>query len=98
MNDINRLFGLKNQYKVFYTTTDGAVIEWNNIKIYENETYSNKYFYDTSHKVKANIYPGYEFKYWEINGEKMHSEEIEISSELVKDNKIEIILHTAKKK
>ena len=87
---MEKYFDLDKKYKFNIKNTEGLNIKWNNTTLYQNEQYSNEYYYNTYIKLKAESYPGYDFEYFIINGEKYYEEEILIDDSLVKNKEINI--------
>lgn len=79
-DDLRKYLNAKHEYNIEFKTDNGAMINIENINIYNN---SNITYYYTSNEVllKGMSCPGYDFKYFIVNGEKVEDDEIIISSE-----------------
>jgi len=87
---MEKYFDLDKKYKFSIKNDSGLIVKWNNTTLYQNEQYSNEYYYDTYIEIKAENYPGYEFDYFIINGKKYYEKEILIDDSLVKNGKLNI--------
>ncbi|MCD7784391.1 MAG: CotH kinase family protein [Oscillospiraceae bacterium] len=83
-------------YYVRVTTSDYAEITYSTarIDVSDEYTFSGYYFVGTSQTLSCQVVDGYKFEYWEINGEKVYDETVEISSEIYGKN-IKISLVTS---
>lgn len=88
--DLEKYFGVNEKYQCNIKSNQGVKVYWNNMEVYNNEQYTNKYYKGVSLKIKAQEYPEYTFKYWKVNGMKMYSNELEINNELILNNEINI--------
>lgn len=85
LNLFKEYFELEAKYRLVLNNTEGVSISWNNMRIYENEFYENTYFYGTSFILNQEAYPGYKFDYWVVNGEKIYTEQLNITMEMIQD-------------
>ena len=60
------------------------------MKISENERYSNQYYTGVGLTLNQEVYPGYSFQYWLVNGERVYDYSLTITEEMLKDGKIDI--------
>ena len=89
-NSFQKYFKLDIKYNLEIQNTSGMEIVWNNMQLYENETYNNEYYCDTEISFNVKEYPGYYFEYWLVNGTKIYDKELKINNSLIKNNKVKI--------
>ena len=94
INDFRDTYNYDGLYNFYINNTSDLYITFNNNKIYNNESYSNKYFTDSTIELTANEYGGYKFDYWLINGEMYYDKTITINKDMIVNNKISIIPHS----
>lgn len=87
-NVIKTHFGLQNTYKLELRVAEGVTVHWNNMKVFANEEYDCNYYECVKFILNQKAYPGYEFKYWLVNGEKVYDDELVIADSLISDGKI----------
>lgn len=92
-----KYLGLKNRYTLELNGAEGIEVSWNHMHIYSKEKYKNRYYEDVKFTLNAKSYPGYEFEYWIVNGQKIEEESLAITKELIKEGKIEIDIMAKKK-
>ena len=79
LNLFKKYFNLDKIHKVNIKSNEGIQINFTNQELYQNNTYSNDYYVDIDLTYNYKLYPGYKFKYWLVNGEKIYDEELVIS-------------------
>ncbi len=89
-NDLFNYFGLEEKYELKLRTSKGIAVVWNRMKLFENECYSNQYYKKVRLTLSPEVYPGYTFQYWLVNGEKVYDTTLEITEEMLMDGKVEI--------
>jgi len=94
--NISKYFGLSEKYHLSLNTTEGIKVYWNNMEFFENSKYENDYYKGVDIKFNYELYPGYEFKYWLVNGNKIYDKELLINDSLILDNRIDIKLVSIK--
>ena len=88
----------KENYSVSLTGAENAETWLNTRKVSGGEMIETEYFACYGTNIKAELYPGYEFYLWEINGEPYYENEMRIDASFAdKDGKVNIKLHTMKK-
>lgn len=91
---LHKKYDLDTTYKLQVETAN-AVVSWNYISIYDN--FEGEYYNNVPFTISADVFPGYEFDYWSVNGVKYYDEDLTIdSAEMVEDGKIYIYLKTKK--
>ena len=73
-----KYFGVEKKYKAEIKSSTGIEIYWNNMSLYQNQTYLNYYYSNTELRLSYKEYPGYKFKYWLVNGEKIFDDDLVI--------------------
>jgi len=76
---IENNFSCSGMYTIALTGAGGAAAFMNTRKIDGYKTAAGRYFSDFAVEINAEIYPGYMFDYWEINGEKNYDETVKIA-------------------
>lgn len=89
-SNFSTYFGLNQKYDMLLKTTEGIAVSWNNMEIWGDSLYKNKYYYGVDITMSADAYPGYQFLYWSVNGEKFYGRELQITNELIKNDIVEI--------
>lgn len=83
-------FGIDRKYELVLKTTRGVAVSWNNMELWGDSSYSNEYYYDVDIALSADVYPGYTFSYWLVNGEKLYAPELLIYDKLIENDVVEI--------
>ena len=89
-NSFLQYFELNEKYELNLLSSEGLAITWNSMKISENERYSNQYYTGVGLTLNQEVYPGYSFQYWLVNGERVYDYSLTITEEMLKDGKIDI--------
>ncbi len=91
IKDIIRVCGYNNEfYEITAHSEKGGSIYLNSVQIKSESSEKRSYFSQCTVPIKAKPYTGYKFAYWEINGEKKEEAELDVSSDMQKDGRIEI--------
>ena len=94
IEELEKRYNLKEKYNFSITCQQGIKAYWNNMEIYENESYLNEYYKDVGLMINFEEYPGYKFDYWLVNGETIYTKVLEINDEIIKNDEINILLCT----
>ena len=81
-NDFATYFRMYYQYHSTLLCDDGVKVSWNNMKIYGGESYECDYYTQTSITYQADVYPGYTFEYWLVNGKKYTGDTLVITKDM----------------
>lgn len=95
---LKKYYEFGNLYQFNIECDKGIKAYWNNMEIFEDNKYSNKYYDKLEFSIKYDSYKGYDFDYWLVNGKKIYDKELKINSDLIKNNKIDIQLVSKKNK
>lgn len=88
---ISRYFGFTNKYRMNLDIPDGVKIYWNNEKFYAGDKYSCEYYQGVHLVLNQEAYPGYQFKYWSVNGEQIYDKELTVTEEMTITGSVHII-------
>lgn len=83
-------FGLNEKYNMELSLTKGICVSWNNMEVFEEEEYYNQYYQGTEVVLNQEVYPGYTFQYWLVNGEKIYESSLNITNKFIRDGNIRI--------
>lgn len=89
-NDIEEYFQLCDKYILNLNNAKGISLQWNNIQLFQEDTYKCNYYAGVGPSIVATEYPGYKFCYWLVNGQKYYSNILKITSDMVKNNKCDV--------
>ena len=92
VNTIENIYGLNEKYDLTIKCEKGIKAYWNNMEVFEENSYSNKYYKGVSFEMSYEEYPGYEFDYWLVNDKKIYDKNLNINDELIKEDRIDIKL------
>ena len=90
LDHFKKYFNLEKTHKVNIKSNEGIQINFTNQELYQNNTYSNDYYVDIDLTYNYKLYPGYKFKYWLVNGEKIYDEELVINDKYKNTEEINI--------
>ena len=91
-NVMDEYFELTEKYDLTIKCEKGIKAYWNNMEVFEDNSYSNKYYKGVSFEMSYEEYPGYEFDYWLVNDKKIYDKNLNINDELIKEDRIDIKL------
>lgn len=80
--DLKKYLDAKKDYTINFKTDSGSMITIENINIYNDSEITYKYN-SNNVTIKASSYPGYTFKYFVVNGERIKQNIINISNDCV---------------
>ena len=89
-NDLFNYFGLDEKYDLNLSTSKGIAAVWNHMKLFENKSYSNQYYKEVELTLSPEVYPGYSFQYWLVNGEKVYDTTLKVTEEMLIDGEVNI--------
>ena len=72
-------FGLEETYSLRLSADEGVTVSWNNMSLTGNDGYSCDYLKDVRISYRTSVSPGYRFKYWLVNGEKVKDKVLKIN-------------------
>ena len=78
---IKKYFGEEEKFGVSVKTSKGAMARIENVEILPGQTYKNEYYKGTKFEVVAEEVPGYDFKYFLVDGAKEETKKITVGSE-----------------
>ncbi len=81
--DFAAYFQRKETYPVTICNTGAVSLSWNQMELYQGETYENSYYYGVEFTLEATAYPGHQFCYWTVNGEPIYGESLTLSDALL---------------
>ena len=77
-----KYFGVSKKYTANIKSGSGVEVLWNNMHLYQNESYQNEYYKNTEFVLSYKEYPGYSFKYWLVNGKEVYDDILIIDGSL----------------
>ncbi|MBO4696053.1 MAG: CotH kinase family protein [Lachnospiraceae bacterium] len=81
------------RYNLLIKNPDGARIQVNSYKTKDGGDFAGIYFTDYATDVSAEFVSGKAFDYWEVNGKRVDSKTLKITSKDVSDGAVNIVLH-----
>lgn len=88
--DFAEYFHAQDTYSVSICNEGAVSISWNQMELYQGETYENAYYCGTDFTMDAAAYPGWEFCYWLVNGEPVYGSTLTLSDDLAKDGAVAV--------
>lgn len=83
-------FGLYDKYRFHLETSDGIAVKWNNMSIFADHEYNNQYYKGCEMILDQDAYPGYKFKYWLVNGEKVYDTSLTLTDQMILEDVVHI--------
>lgn len=97
LKDLRRVFGVgEEMYSVSVTGAQGLKVSLNIQTVTDKSKISAEYFTEYGVPLIAESFSGYEFDYWEINGEKVTESSLTLTADMAKDGKIEVKAYAKK--
>lgn len=97
VKDLTRNFDLSGEfYDVNLTGANGAKAWLNTLSVLDEESVKNQYFIEHSVPVYAEVYAGYTFSHWEVNGKTITDEKLMISKNDLVNDEVNIQLFVKK--
>ena len=90
--ELNEYLSVNDKYFVTVKTDEGSMAKWVGHNLYQSQYYNNYYYDGTEIALTRGNVPGYEFKYWLVNGEKIFADSVMISDDLADNGEIEVQL------
>ena len=89
--DILSLFQISDrQYKLNLSNDEGLLVSWNNMQVFSEESYTCEYYSDIQHQISVDEYPGFEFCYWLVNGEKIEGKTLAVDEKKQSNGQVNI--------
>ncbi len=73
--DLEKYFGLKDQFQIDVSASKGASVSWNNMYVAPEKEYTGFYYKGTPITLTAEAAPGWSFDHWEVNGKAVGKED-----------------------
>lgn len=83
-DNFSEYFGLEDQYTLKLEAEEGVSVNWNQMRLEGGNSRSTKYLKDVSIEFHAETSPGYRFRYWLLNGEKVKGSSVTVDGSSLK--------------
>ena len=77
--DLEEYFGLKDQYQLNLSASDGVSVRWSCMYLPPEKEYSCSYYKDARITFTASPSPGWTFDHWEINGKAVEGDSLKLT-------------------
>ena len=89
LQDLKEAFGLEQTYDLFLWNDNEATVDIDYISLHDT-TYNGTYFCEVPVALSVTPKCGYKFDHWLVNGNKMETEQLVITSDMIENGVVEI--------